>query len=62
MRKRSRIARSMAALAIAAGAMFIGAPTATAASCQTNPDVGDICKVLDVACRTKPGAYLEYCR
>ena len=57
-----RTARLLAAAVIAAGAMFIGAPTATAASCQTNPDVGDICKVLDVACRTKPGGYLEYCR
>jgi hypothetical protein len=30
---------------LAAGALFAGAPAN--ASCQTNPDVGDICKVTD---------------
>jgi hypothetical protein len=39
--------------------------TPALASCQTNPDVGDICKAIDVieraVCNTKPGQYLADC-
>jgi hypothetical protein len=37
-----------------AGAPLALTPTpASAASCQTNPDVGDFCKVLEVLCNNK---------
>ena len=39
--------------------------TPASASCQTNPDVGDICKVRDAvfeeSCRRKVGWYLGWC-
>jgi hypothetical protein len=39
--------------------------TPASASCQTNPDVGDWCKVRDavfeVSCRHKVGYYLGWC-
>lgn len=49
---------------IAAGSLFAAAPAH--ASCQTNPDVGDWCKVRDAAvnaiCSQKVGGYLEMCQ
>lgn len=59
-RASEEIATAIAA-ATAVGAMVIGGPSASA-SCQTNPDVGDVCNAMDVVCRAKAGAYLEYCR
>jgi hypothetical protein len=48
---------------VAAGSLFVAAPAQ--ASCQTNPDIGDWCKVRDAAiralCSTKPGQYTQYC-
>ena len=49
---------------IGVGSLFVAAPAQ--ASCQTNPDVGDWCKVRDAAvraiCSQKPGGYLEMCQ
>ena len=44
-----RLKRSLLALMIAAAPLAI-APTPASASCQTNPDVGDWCKVQEVVC------------
>ena len=54
MSKRGRLTL---ALVTALGSLFVAAPAASA-SCQTNPDVGDICKVRDAVCNTKPGGYI----
>ena len=44
--------------------LFVAAPAQ--ASCQTNPDIGDWCKVRDAVfnsvCSTKPGGYLQQCQ
>ncbi|MFP5298828.1 MAG: hypothetical protein ACLGHL_07570 [Actinomycetota bacterium] len=57
-------ARILLATAFAMGSMFVTAPPA-GASCETNPDVGDFCKAIDVVeravCNTKPGQYLPEC-
>lgn len=46
---------------LVAGALVLPAAPAHA-SCQTNPDVGDICKVVDVLCNTTVGQkFLAYC-
>ena len=56
-----RKVRMLLAGSLAAAALV--APAAPAqASCQTNPDVGDICKVIDVLCNTTVGQkYLDRC-
>jgi hypothetical protein len=50
--------------AISLGSLVVASPAQ--ASCQTNPDVGDICKAIEVidnaVCRTKPGQYLPRCQ
>lgn len=57
-----RKVRMLLVASVAAAALV--APAAPAqASCQTNPDVGDICKVLDVLCNTTIGQkYIGYCQ
>lgn len=53
--------RIFAVTAIAAATLAVPAAPAHA-SCQTNPDVGDICKVLDALCNTTVGQkFLAYC-
>lgn len=50
---------------LAVGSSLIATAPASA-SCQTNPDIGDWCKVRDAVynsvCSTKPGGYLEQCQ
>jgi hypothetical protein len=44
-----RFKRALLVLALAALPFTVAAPPASA-SCQTNPDVGDWCKVQEVVC------------
>lgn len=57
-----RKARTFLVAAVAAAALV--APAAPAhASCQTDPDVGDICKVIEVLCNTTVGhKFIPSCR
>lgn len=53
--------RMLVVAGIAAAALVTPAAPAHA-SCQTNPDVGDICKALEVVCNTTAGQkFLDYC-
>jgi hypothetical protein len=51
-----RLKRALLVLALAALPFTIVAPPA-AASCQTNPDVGDFCKVEQVLCANYSKVY-----
>ncbi|MGH2757283.1 MAG: hypothetical protein ACRDI3_05790 [Actinomycetota bacterium] len=44
-----RVRALVVGAALAASTLILGAPRAQA-SCQTNPDVGDFCKVIDAPC------------
>lgn len=56
--------RALLVATFAAASVFVTAAPASA-SCQTNPDVGDVCKAIDVietaVCNTKPGQYVADC-
>ena len=48
-----KIKRTLLALVLAATPLALTHTPAAAASCQTNPDVGDVCKVFEVLCNNK---------